>query len=581
MPIQNSVLFALTATLLISYLIIAFYTNMSFGDSCGATEMRQKEWKNLLFPKGSPPADIVDVVDLRTASADIKLTAITLQGQINKGDKASVYVLLKDHDLFWLDWMKQKRYLDKTNNLSMDEYFGKYGKEIQSIVIYDPELPSTINIATMIASLNDGIVISPNNISEYGNDKTITDLRGRWTTNVDAYNWALENLWQDMNHDILACLQPDFIPHNLRDYLISNKVFTFWITGKDKEDGIKSSFSGEKEFAEKLFRISPTNIPVIGFWGSGGDEGITEYTGVGLAGEYGKISVPCDWTTNMSFLSGIDVDFSTLVSNYQKSLCNRELALDDGKVYISFDIVESGDAPVYWQDVQHRVWQDTKRGEIPICWSLGPSVIELIPPIMAWFYENATPNDYFIMALSGAGYVHPYRNFMSKVDEPDLAWETYLEITQRYMDFLDLDDICLYTDAWREFDRSIYDPITMKFVNGLNGLESLILGMGRDEVITEKSPNYLMGENDVLVSHIFTRWDTKNVRHSLENRQWLVNEIRENTPKDRPAFMHIHALSWGYYPSDLVAVLDELGEEYLVVTPKEMKRLYMKHFSEK
>ena len=552
-------------------LMAVFYTNMSFGNSYGEN---QREWKNLLFPKGSPSADVVDVVDLRNASPDMKLKAITLQGQINKGKEARIYILLKDQDLFWLNWMEEKKYLNEINNVSIDEYFNKYIDEIKSVIVYDPELPSTINIATMIASIDDGIVISPDNIQLYKLNKAITDLRERWKTNADAYDWALENLWHKMNNNILACLQPDFIPHNLRDYLISNKVFTFWITGKDKEDGIKSDFSKEKEFAEKLFRISPANIPVIGFWSSGGDHGITEYAGVGLAGEYGKISVPCDWTTNMSFLSGIAVDFSKLVSDYQKTLCNRELTLDDSKVYISFDIVESGDAPVYWQNVQHRVWQDKKRGQIPISWSLGPSSIELIPPIMAWFYENASQNDYFIMALSGAGYIHPYRNFMSKVNEPDSAWEAYLKMTQLYMDYLNLNEIYLYTDAWKEFDRSLHDPITMKFVNGLKGLECLILGMGRDEKITEKSPNYLMGDESVLISHIFTRWNTQNVRHSSENRQWLIDEIRKNTPKYGPTFMHVHALSWGYYPSDLIAVLDELGEEYIAVNPKEMKQLY-------
>ncbi|MBM3210862.1 hypothetical protein FJZ33_01495 [Candidatus Poribacteria bacterium] len=573
MPTQNLTIFFAISALLISFMISE--------NSHGEAEMNQKEWKNLLFPKGSPTADVVDVVDLRTASSDTKLTAITLQGQINEGDRAKIYLLLREQDIFWLDWMKQKGYIKETNNLSIEEYIARYTKDTKSVVIYDPELPSTINIATMIASLNQGIVISPKNMSEYSDNKSVSDLRGRWASNIDAYNWALENLWQDMNHNILACLQPDFIPHHLRDYLISNKVFTFWITGKDKKDGIKSDYSKEREFAEKLFGISPTNIPVIGFWGSGGDDGITEYAGVGLAGEYGKISVPCDWTTNMSFLSGVDVDFSALVDNYQKSLFNRQLTLDDSKIYISFDIVESGDAPVYWQGVQHGVWQDMKRGQIPIGWSLGPSAIELIPPIMAWFYENATPNDHFIMAMSGAGYVHPYRNFMSKVDDPDSAWQAYLGMTQQYMDFLNLNDIYLYTDAWREFDRDRHDPITMKFVNNLNGLDNLILGMGRDEVITEKSPNYLMGKNNVLVSHIFTRWDTQNVRHRLENRQWLINEIRQNTPKYHPAFMHVHALSWGYYPSDLVAILDELGEEYLAVTPKEMKQLYMKYVSGK
>lgn len=529
---------------------------------------------NHLFPQGSPPAKIVDVIDFRSTSKDTKLAAITLQGHINKRNEASAYLLLKESDVFWLNWMKKRGYIHDTNELTIPQYFQKYQDIYKSTVVYDPELPNTINIATMIASLDAGIVIAPSDLAKYENEKKVINLCGRWKTNVEAYEWAFSNLWPQMNHHILACFQPDFIPHDLRDYLVRNRVFTFWVTGRDKEDGKKSSFSREKQFMEKLLRESPVNIPVLGFWGSGGDHGITEYAGVGLAGQYGKLTVPCDWATNMSFLSGVQVDFSELVARYRNLPTRPSPTLENDKVYISFDIVESGDAPVYWQNVQRKVWQDPGRGKIPIGWSLGPSTIELIPPIMAWFYEQATPNDYFIMAMSGACYVHPYRDFMSKVEDPESAWQSYLELTQYYIDTLNLRDMCLYTGAWKHFDRSKQDDITAKFTDNLKSLDSLILGVGRDEGITETSPNYLIGQNDTLVSHVFTRWDVNNVKHIPENRQWLVDEIRKNTPQKRPAFMHIHALSWGYYPSDLIAVLEELGDGYVAVSPAEFKSLW-------
>ena len=89
--------------------------------------------------------------------------------------------------------------------------------------------------------------------------------------------------------------------------------------------------------------------------------------------------------------------------------------------------------------------------------------------------------------------------------------------------------------------------------------------MGRDEGITETCPHYRMG--DALVSHVFTRWDANNIGRNAANNAWLVNEIREQTPTERPAFMFVHPLSWSYYPSDLVAVSEALGEGYAVVSP--------------
>ena len=84
-----------------------------------------------------------------------------------------------------------------------------------------------------------------------------------------------------------------------------------------------------------------------------------------------------------------------------------------------------------------------------------------------------------------------------------------------------------------------------------------------------------MQPRDVLVSHVITRWDAANVGRSPENNRWLTNEIRRHTQEDRPAFIHVHPLSWSYYPSDLVEVLKELGEAYVAVTPPELKRLYL------
>jgi len=34
--------------------------------------------------------------------------------------------------------------------------------------------------------------------------------------------------------------------------------------------------------------------------------------------------------------------------------------------------------------------------------------------------------------------------------------------------------------------------------------------------------------------------------------------------------MFVHALSWSYHPSDLVAVAEKLGEDYVAVSPAEL-----------
>jgi hypothetical protein len=88
------------------------------------------EHKNLLFPAGSPPAKTIDVVDLRNTSDETKLAAITLLGHVNSEKTAKACLWLRDKgvtsDMFWLDWLKTKRYIDTAEIISVEKFFIKY-----------------------------------------------------------------------------------------------------------------------------------------------------------------------------------------------------------------------------------------------------------------------------------------------------------------------------------------------------------------------------------------------------------------------------------------------------------------------
>jgi len=135
------------------------------------------------------------------------------------------------------------------------------------------------------------------------------------------------------------------------------------------------------------------------------------------------------------------------------------------------------------------------------------------------------------------------------------------------MNILQIPYVCLYTDAWREFDRKQRDPLTTRFADNLPRTEAFIMGMGRDEGMTAEKANYLIGTNDVLVSHVMTRWDTSSVGvRSKKNNQWLADEIKKHSPKGKSGFMMVHPISWSYYASDLVEVMEILGDDYEVVS---------------
>lgn len=540
---------------------------------------------NKLFPLSPVPADVVDVINITDNSLDDKLYASTLTGQINKLARSQVYLIYNDDDSVWLAQMRHKGHLSALRHLTFDEFITKYNGYYDTAVVYDSALPATINIATMIASTENATVIPVYRMSLYGAGKTIIDLQGDFPDNWTAYQWADDNLWPKMGRRVVANFHPTATEHHIRDYLIAKRVFTTWVTGENVENGTTSDYDLERACVETLWDNAPDGIPIIGWWATGTDDGLTEYIGVGLAGQYGKYCAPCDWTTNLTLIGGTRPDFTKAVSQYHALPKRPTPTLDPAKVYICFNMLDSGDASGYWQFTQHRYqWSDSARGQLPRGWTLGPTAVELLPSVMEWYYDNATPNDVFLMGMSGAAYVHPYRDFLTQVDNSQAEWDAYLGLTQYYMDLLGITQVGVYPDS-HEIYRPLIDPITMKFINGLSNLENLIIGFHRNTVYADGPPgttlsdnNYYMGSNDILVSHPVSHngpppHHTPMTRGSAAN-QWLADDIIDNTPAGRPGFIHAQCVSWTYYPSDVVDVLSRLGSDYVAVSLSEFVELY-------
>jgi hypothetical protein len=535
-----------------------------------------------LFPESSPPAKMLEVVSLHGVPEDTKLAAITLQGLVNGGPESKVFMTTGDPEsegtLFWVKELENRAYIEGFEALDLDAYFAKYLPEAAGLVVYDPEVTGTVNVATMIAALERRVVVAPDDLDRFKELRPdVTDLRGRWKTNAEAYSWAFDTLFPQMNHDVLAAYHPFHAQHHLRDYLVRHKIFIVYVTGEHAEPHPAENHEAEKAVARRVLEATPPSIPVIGWWDGGHlDEGMTEYGGVGWAGEYGKVMLGSNWQNNLTLMAGVPVDMEKLYAKFQALAPEpKGIEPEEGKVYISYIVQESGDAPTYWEHVQPVQWRDPARGKVPIGWCMTPTLPEFLPTVAEWFAEQATPNDFLYASIAGWGYCHPYRNFMGRTPDPEAAWDLYLAQTAVRMERLGLRDLGLYTDAWRPYRRAEKDAVTRRFVEGIPGLRSLFMGMGRDEEITETSPHYLL--DDTVVSHVFTRWLSEG--RGEEANAWMANEIRTHTPAERPAFMLVHPLSWSYHPSDLADVAERLGDEYIVVSPVDLVDMIDRHLN--
>ncbi len=506
-----------------------------------------------VFPKSAPPASNLLVFDVSKQPPDWQLLLLSLQGIVNR-TQPQIYLLFNSTDAFWLDWIRQRKWIQETQTVSRpQELLTRFRDKLKGMVITDPSLPATKNIATMVASVNDGIVVSPRLAKEM-DLPVIADLRGKWQTNVEAYRWAFDNLWSRLNHHVLACSYPDHL--ELRDYLVQHKVFIFWLPGPI--DGAKkySSPNEEVRLMEELFAQMPVNIPVMSYPWAGKDVGIGEGPGVRLFAEFGKYLVGSINCSNLSVHSGIRVaEFRQKPAPPPPTLQN--------KAYVSFIISDGDNLPVLTVSNFPQLWKQDVRGQFPIGWTISPSAHLLLPAVVDYYYSTAKPTDYFLAAVSGVGYTYP-DSYGQRFREPDRQriFDEFLDQTRVYMERSDLKDIWPMSLSRPELIRRYAERIPL--------LQSIFPDYGR-RVSSYEDATYPTARN-VPVFHGVTGWREEDTREERVAR--MVAEVRSITSQERPAFLHLFVWNWGFDLPMLRDVLRGLGDEYVAVRPDHLAALY-------
>jgi len=529
-----------------------------------------------IFPRSKPPAQKLLVADLRPLPADWQFLLFTLQGLVNR-QKPQLYFLFNPTDELWLDWLQKRGWVKATEKvLDARDLLPRFRSLVKGMVIYDPLLPATKNVATMICGVEDAVAASPR-LAKDLNLPVIADLRGRWQNNAEAYEWAFKNLYGSgdegrgtskpkLNHHVIACAYPDHI--GMRDYFVQHRIFVFWISGP--VDGARRGGdpNAEVRLMEKLFAQMPVNIPVMSYPWAGQDVGIGEGPGVTLFSEFGKFLVGSINCTNLSVHSGI------FIPRLRQKPAPPPPKLQLDKVYYSFIISDGDNLPVLTIFNFPQLWQSPVRGKLPFGWTISPSAIMLIPAIVDYYYATAKPNDYFLGAVSGIGYCYP-DHYGKRFREPDRkrVFDEFLNLTAHYMQRMDLREIWVmgitHPELIRRYAEKISTYRTPHSALGTN-LRALFVDYGRR--LTDPNLVTYPTVRNVSVFHAITGWREEDNREERITR--MVNEIRAMTSPTRPAFLHVFVWNWGFDLEMLNEVAKRLGSEYVPVRPDHLALLY-------
>jgi len=184
-------------------------------------------------------------------SYDEAITVACLQGIINR-NAPTVYILSETNarPAYWLElltsdgkWLNER---EKKPLHDLDALMALADGRVKGAVIWDPDVPASMNVANTIAGIEDAIVFSPEFAEKYlknWNLKVINDLRGMFTGKEtgskknDAYRWAIrEYLSKGLCSGHLVCLYED--PFSTRekgdvgyvvnrDWAIKNRSFVY------------------------------------------------------------------------------------------------------------------------------------------------------------------------------------------------------------------------------------------------------------------------------------------------------------------------------------------------------------------
>ena len=436
-------------------------------------------------------------------SYDEAMAVSCLQGIINR-KSPEVYVLSKmnTRPQYWLDILaKDGRWLEGRDVKPLGDIgsLAKLaGKQLKGAVIWDRAVPASVNVATTIAGVEDGVVLSPEFAERYLKTwqlPVLADLRGKFTgaetgsKKNDAYRWAIrEYLAKGKCSAHLLCLFEDTFSTRARgdigyvltrDWAVKNRAFVFDLSpwGDEKPMDDPDQRLGLDIETYKLMLAETLRH-------SAGKE-MTELTGFFAFSKYANMPdhksthepVPTEWES-VWLMSPYNCYQNTIASDCFNQSLHSQAARQplkqhrtakrvtlENKTYICILMADYDSATPLYEFLPNH-WHNAGRGKVPFAWGINPNLLETYPDLFAYFYSTATAADTFTADASAAGYMNPNR-----IRQEYLP--LFVQHNQRLFREADIDIAPMVLD-WDEPSPAVKDAFS-KFSPG--GLATIVMDL--------------------------------------------------------------------------------------------------------
>ncbi|QJD84887.1 NBR1-Ig-like domain-containing protein [Cohnella herbarum] len=375
----------------------------------------------------------------------------------------------KNVNPYWLSKFQQSgQWLSEANVTvlpSIDALVQTFAGEIQGLILWDPKVDATVNVATTMAGIEGAPIVmsggdlytrltsAPNYLAVKSSciAAPLTgpcDLAGKFSginAKTDAYLWAKTNYLDTgkANPGMLSYIGDGFTRQNTglrtqgytieRDYLVKNKAFVFdlspWGDEAPSDAPEASPVSKDKDTLTAILQSAYNQhgqywpIEIVGFvpwWDkystftgaqdSPNGDGRSQHDAI--AGEWGSLQLFSNYNAHLTSI--IDIVGYGNASFHSWAPVGKELANPpkspprktlQNKTYVLYMMGDHDGGTVH--QTFPRLWEDDRRGTVPLAWGIVPNMLRDYPDIAQYLYDTATPNDYFIAGASAGGYMNP------------------------------------------------------------------------------------------------------------------------------------------------------------------------------
>lgn len=460
----------------------------------------------------------LNVISAGSLNDEQKVLVATLQGIAAKSLSEQIYIDEGGPSTIWTNYLKS-HYNIKISNKTFSELITRYKSLdiMKGYIIYNRSANKrSLTAATALCGPMDAIAVDKsieNDIILMGITNKLLDVSDK------NEKWVYENYPQEFSKEIAAELSPD-INHHLRDYISLTNAFTFY-------DGISN-------WRTNILQNMDAGAYCFGY-------GDNEFRMVENASQQGISMLPTDMAANLAPLSSI---YNT--EGLKQRAPVTDVVTEENVHYVTF-LVSDGDNIAYNLWSQQQYFSNPLRGNFAVGYTISPSLYDLAPAVLRWYFENSTENDYFICGPSGSSYIFP-----SKMPSDKL--ETY---TEKLNDFLDKTglNICNILDQGAINKIDVWD----KYLSQPNIDALIYTGYGE----SPKGSIQFSSNGKPIIEQRDNLWE------GLEEENTVIQNInsRPADPYKAEGYTLVFVHTWTKDLSNIKTVVDALNPNVRVVTP--------------